>query len=79
MAEYMVDREYVEKLTRREEQVKSLLQDPRGLTYKQVGEIMGIHWMTVRFMAHNVYAKLGLGGYGARARLMGMKYRTDVY
>lgn len=65
-----MDREYLEELTKREAEVMRLLKDPRGLTYKEVGEEMGISWMTVRFMAHAVYAKLGLGGFGARARLM---------
>jgi ATP/maltotriose-dependent transcriptional regulator MalT len=52
-------------LTAREVEVLRLLAE--DLTYREIGEELGISWQTVRTMAHNVYEKLGAKGKRAAA------------
>ncbi len=54
------------KLSPREVEVLGLLAE--GLTYKQVGEQLGIEWRTVQVHARRVYEKLGVSGKMRAAR-----------
>lgn len=54
------------KLSPREVEVLGLLAE--GLTYKQVGERLGIEWRTVQVHARRVYEKLGVSGKMRAAR-----------
>jgi DNA-binding CsgD family transcriptional regulator len=48
------------KLSPREVEVLGLLAD--GLTYRQIGERLGIEWRTVQVHARHIYEKLGTSG-----------------
>lgn len=54
------------KLTRREAEVLPFLE--LGMTYKEIGVVMGITWMTVRCLLHGLYEKSGV--YGPNARVI---------
>ncbi len=50
------------RLTPRELEVLALLSE--GLSYKAIGERLGVKWPTVQVLAHHCYEKLGVSGKG---------------
>ena len=67
----MVDSEgRVIYLTRRERELIPLLE--RGMTYKEIGEELGISWMTVRCLLHLMYDKLRVKGPNARVHAVNL-------
>lgn len=56
------------RLTKRQAAMLPLLE--RGMTYKEIGNELGISWMTVRCMLHLLYEKAGVEGPNARIRVV---------